>query len=309
MSTRFFDKEDYSVEDLQKLIQDQIEESINLDYKSAKSLDKSDSKKREIAKDISAFANSDGGIIIYGMQEENHKPISIDFADGELFNKEWLENVIDSNIQQKIQGIRIFPIRIDSNIKKTVYVVKIPASSEAPHISADKKFYRRYNFKSVPMEEYEVKLLYSRTSKAEIDFHSFLRNNIEEYQANNGRMEISCDYEIHIINTSNSIEKHCKVEAAFANIEGLKVGFSYLQQSNIKHHTSIEKGQVLSAYNDSPIFPDEIYSILKFSLKIDKLDYADFEDNASLDLKLYDSSGIKTTEYKINELKRIESKE
>ena len=309
MSTKFFDKEEYTFDDLQDLIQNQIEESINLDYKSAKSLDQSDTKKRELSKDVSAFANSDGGIIIYGMQEENHKPKSIDFVDGELFNKEWLENVIDSNIQQKIQGIRIYPIRIDSDIKKTVYVVKIPASSQAPHISADKKFYRRFNFKSVPMEEYEVRLLYNRTSKAEIDFYSFIRNNIEEYEVSNGRMEISCDYEVHIINISNSIEKHCKVEAAFTNIDGLKIGFSYLQQSNIRHQTSIDKGKILSAYNDSPIFPDEIYSILKFTLKIDEFDYDDFEENASLELKLYDSSGTKTTEYKINELKPIERKD
>ena len=309
MHTKFFDKEDYTFEDLKNLIQDQIEESINLDYKSAKSLDKSDTKKHEISKDISAFANSDGGIIIYGMQEENHKPKSIDFVDGELFNKEWLENVIDSNIQQKIQEIRIYPIRIDSDIKKTVYVVKIPASSEAPHISADKRFYRRFNFKSVPMEEYEVRLLYNRTSKAEIDFYSFLRNNIEEYEVGNGRMEISCDYEVHIINISNSIEKHCKVLAAFTNIDDLKIEFSYLQQSNIRHRSSIDKGKILSAYNDSPIFPDEIYSILKFSLNIDKFDYADFEEYASLELKLYDSSGIKTTEYRIKELKPIEKKE
>ncbi len=309
MITGFFDKEEYSFEDLQKLIQDQIEESINLDYKSAKSLDTAGTKKREIAKDISAFANSDGGIIIYGVQEENHKPVSIDFVDGELFNKEWLENVIDSNIQQKIQGIRIFPIRIDSDIKKTVYVVKIPASSEAPHISADKKFYRRYNFKSVPMEEYEIRLLYNRISKAEIDFHSLLRGNVEEYEGENGRMKISCDYEVHLINISNSIEKHCKIEAGFINIEGLKVGVNYLQRSNIKHHASIDKGKVLVAYNDSPIFPDEIYSILEFSVITDSVDYDDFEDNASLELTLYDSSGIKTTSYKINGLKPLKRKE
>lgn len=309
MSLRFFERESYSVQDLENLIQNQIEESINLDYKSARSLDKTDGKKRELAKDISAFANSDGGIIIYGMIEENHKPTALDFIDGETLNKEWLENVIDSNIQQKIQGIKIFPIRVDTDIKKTIYIVKILSSSDAPHISADKKYYRRYNFKSVPMEEYEVRLLYSRKSESELDFHSFLRSNIKEFEDNNGQTKIACDFEVHLINSSNSIEKNCKIEAAFTNISGINVGFSYLQQSNIQHRTSIEKGKVLIAYNDSPIFPEEIYSILKFTLNVDKCDYENFVKNTSLELKLYDSSKLKTTEYKLNQLKSISQNE
>ena len=52
---------------LQRHIDDGIEESLNLDYKDARSIAKSDSKKREITKDVSAMANSDGGIIIYGI--------------------------------------------------------------------------------------------------------------------------------------------------------------------------------------------------------------------------------------------------
>lgn len=186
MGLSFFDKEMYSYEDLVNLIENQIEESINLDYKSAKSLDNTDLKKRELAKDVSAFANSDGGIIIYGIQEENHKPTRLDFVNGNEYTKEWLENVIDSNIQQKIHGIKIYPIRINSDIKETVYVVKIPSSSSAPHISADKKYYRRYNFKSVPMEEYEVRLLYNRTSRAEVDIHSLFMNFKEEYDGPSG---------------------------------------------------------------------------------------------------------------------------
>ena len=36
-------------------------------------MSKDDKKKAEIAKDVSAFANSDGGIILYGIEEQEHK--------------------------------------------------------------------------------------------------------------------------------------------------------------------------------------------------------------------------------------------
>ena len=55
--------------DLDSLILNHIEENIHLDYKAADALSKSDNKKKEISKDVSAFANSDGGVIIYGIRE------------------------------------------------------------------------------------------------------------------------------------------------------------------------------------------------------------------------------------------------
>ena len=50
-------------------------ESIHIDYKAGKALS---GKAKEISKDISAFANSDGGYVIYGVSEKEHLPTSID---------------------------------------------------------------------------------------------------------------------------------------------------------------------------------------------------------------------------------------
>ena len=57
--------------DLDRLIADGVEENISLDYKAADSLQNTDGKKKEIAKDISAMANSAGGVIIYGIKEHD----------------------------------------------------------------------------------------------------------------------------------------------------------------------------------------------------------------------------------------------
>ena len=62
-------KEIITEEDINQLISTKTEESIHLDFKQAEALSKNDKKKSEIAKDISAFANSDGGIVIYGLKE------------------------------------------------------------------------------------------------------------------------------------------------------------------------------------------------------------------------------------------------
>ena len=122
----FYDKVEYTLEDIYSLIENEVEENIHLDYKGAGALEKCDKKRTEITKDVSAFANSDGGIIVYGLSEEGHKPKDISPIDGSILTKEWLENVI-MRIQPRIENVKIFPIR-NGSLSNSLYVVKIPKS-------------------------------------------------------------------------------------------------------------------------------------------------------------------------------------
>lgn len=302
MSKSFFNKEEYHWNDLEDLMSNEIEESINLDYKSARSLDKSDRKKKEIAKDVSAFANSDGGIIIYGIVEENHKPQEIDFVDGNDLTKEWLENVIDGNIQQRILDILIYPIRKNNDLQKTVYIVKIPPSVNAPHISSDNKYYKRYNFKSVPMEEYEVRMLYNRESGAQMDFCRVSTLNRGHEKAHDGDIRVNIEIQIEVQNISKVIEKNCKIEVTFQNITELGMSFSYERNACISHKFSKEKSYILTSYNNSPIFPDEEYLIIKFNVAIRRNAISDFKEKAVMEVKLFDSTGTTEDKYEMNEL-------
>ena len=145
--------------DLLELIQNEVQEDIQLDYKASAALLNTESKKKEISKDVSAMANSAGGVLIYGIIEKGHIPKNLDEGvDPNETTKEWLEQIINSRIQRKINGMKIFPIELKTlNPGKFAYVVSIPQSSRAPHQAHDKRFYKRYNFESVPMEEYEIR--------------------------------------------------------------------------------------------------------------------------------------------------------
>jgi predicted HTH transcriptional regulator len=154
------DKTSWTEEDIKNLIVNQVKENINLDYKASASLARmNDSCKKELSKDVSAFANSDGGILVYGVVEIGNIPIRIDDGfDPNVVTREWIEQVIDSNIKRKVDGIRIYQVDLSGEKSgRVVYVISIPQSTDAPHMANDNRYYKKYNFKSNPMEDYEVR--------------------------------------------------------------------------------------------------------------------------------------------------------
>jgi hypothetical protein len=142
---------------LQGLIDDEIAESLTLDYKKSQSLAKDSQSRDELCKDVSAFANAAGGQIVYGIPERDHKPQPLDSGvPNDIIDREWIERVIDSRVHPRIEGLLITPIPYDAN--HTGYVISIPqALARAPHQAPDKKYYKRQNFQSVPMEDYEIR--------------------------------------------------------------------------------------------------------------------------------------------------------
>ena len=165
-----------NLEDIRRMIADGVEENISLDYKAAEALQNTDGKKKEIAKDVSAMANAAGGIIIYGIKEfdekeKSHLPERITPITRTSFTKEQLEQIINSNISPKIQGIIIHSISLE-NPDEVIYVVEIPQSSTAHQNTRDKLYYKRHNFLSEAMLDYEIRDVMNRLQHPviEMDF-------------------------------------------------------------------------------------------------------------------------------------------
>ncbi len=155
----------WTVRDIEKIIHNNLTEMKNLEFKRLAAL--TPDSKNEISKDISSFANSGGGIIIYGIAETKEgNSIILELEDGldsnDRHGKEWLENVIMSRISPKIEGLYINPIKLEN--ERYIYAVIIPQSNTA-HMAGNHRYYKRHNFKSEPMEDYEVRDVMNRMDK------------------------------------------------------------------------------------------------------------------------------------------------
>lgn len=167
----------WTQERLQAYIDNGIEESLTLDYKAAPALDRTDSKKKEITKDISSMANSAGGILIYGIAEypdeaRKHLPERIDPISRKQFPKEWIESIA-SNIHPRINDLCIIPVSLQSDGDHVAYVVVVPQSTTA-HQATDWRYYKRYNFQSIPMEDHEVRDVMGRDKHPKVSLEFLL---------------------------------------------------------------------------------------------------------------------------------------
>lgn len=219
--------------DLQRLVGEGIEESLVLDYKASAALSKDNAKVNELCKDVSAFANSAGGQIVYGIIEDGHKPQRIDDGiDGELLNREWLENVLLTRIQPRIEGLDIKPIRLESG--RTAYVVTIPqAMSRAPH-QANDRYFRRYNFSSVPMADYEVRDAMKRVSTPDLtcvlEMEGIPRRTIQFESPHSGQSEpfnLSCT----ITNHSSVPAEHVIASVYFDDTFFVQTGAWFMEKA------------------------------------------------------------------------------
>lgn len=132
-----------NLNDLQLLVANKVKEGSQLDYK-LKLPESNDKGKVELLKDISAFANTSGGYLIYGIEEKDavaDKIIGIEdfnFDDQKLY----IENLVRTNIEPRLVGLEFQEIDLDS--LHTVLIIRIPRSWNSPHVVSFAKHWRFY---------------------------------------------------------------------------------------------------------------------------------------------------------------------
>lgn len=150
-----FEQKNIDQDYLESLISNKIEENDQLDYK----IEVTDNN-AEIAKDISSFANTNGGNIIYGIEEEKNKPIRI--APIRIVGlRERLDQITHNGIDPPL-NIKIWPVDVDIGGESgQVYILYIPKKYPLLHFAKkNKRYYKRTNFTSTPMEKPEIDLAY-----------------------------------------------------------------------------------------------------------------------------------------------------
>ncbi|MBA7499437.1 hypothetical protein ES704_02181 [subsurface metagenome] len=135
---------DLQEQDLQRLVNDQVQERDTVEYK-RDMYGNSDDDKREMLRDITSMANHHGGYIVVGIEEDEEGiPTRIDGIEAGNHIERITNSCLD-NIDRRIVGLGVEDISLSNG--RVVIVISIPESINAPHMVTYKglnQFWKRH---------------------------------------------------------------------------------------------------------------------------------------------------------------------
>jgi len=173
---------DYQI--LNEYIEKQQEENLYLEFKEISNAELSHKDdRRNFSKALSGFSNSDGGIIIWGVNARKNasgtdcacelKPIN----NLSLFISK-LNGFTGQFITPIIEGVRHEKIEINTNngFIKTF----IPQSNSGPHMAkvADNKYYKRSGDSFYPMEHFDIEDMFGRRKKPKLEIFTKIKQGV-----------------------------------------------------------------------------------------------------------------------------------
>lgn len=228
--------------DLQDLVTNEVVESRTIEYKL--SLPGSgDEDKKEFLADVSAFANTIGGDLVFGIDEKDGVPVKIEGIDCSNLDAEMLrlESIITTGLQPRVSH-NIQPIKLSSG--KNILVIRIRNSLLAPHRVIFKnldRFYGRNSTGKYSLDVDQLRTAFLQSGSFEEKIKEFHTTRIMEIEA--GRAQLP------LIGKSKIIINVIPLESITSRIS---------LTSNRLHEIQKSKETPLKLINDSGWFAPQI---------------------------------------------------
>ncbi len=155
----------WTTDDLKNLIGQA--ESVRLDFKQSRLLNESHERiTNNLSREVSAFANTEGGTIVIGIIErhEGKARIADRFDDGvdiKTWSPERIQQLCESNISPPLRGLRVKAIPLDEARTKHAVAVYVPQGNTV-YQARDRRYYGRSEYESKPLLDHEIRLLMFR---------------------------------------------------------------------------------------------------------------------------------------------------
>ncbi|WP_206922213.1 AlbA family DNA-binding domain-containing protein [Alicyclobacillus suci] len=144
---------------------------------------------KEFMADITSFANTDGGVILYGIEERKEdgkntgipaQIVGIEKGKADFIQQK-IENMLRDNVDPRLPNVIAHPIDVSG---RTVLAIGVPRSLFAPHmVRKDSKFYARNSISKFPMDTHQIRQAMLQSVGWEKEADNFRRSRIMDMMA------------------------------------------------------------------------------------------------------------------------------
>lgn len=125
--------------------------------------------RKELGKQVSAFANSGGGCLVFGISKSGQLEPCEEVVGRQLM-KDHLSTLVELCVEYPIRHFRVHRVPFSEDPQKSVFVVEIEDSPAAPHQAKEVRgYFYRIDGHSLPAPHFHIELLRSRATKAVLE--------------------------------------------------------------------------------------------------------------------------------------------
>lgn len=198
--------DDLTRTDIESLVTDAVRESKALDFK-RDAVGGRDDDKREFLADVSAFANTVGGDLVFGVEEEQGVAAAVpglvlEDPDAEILR---LEQIIRSGLEPRLPGVEIRWLPFEG--ASGVLLVRVRRSWAAPHrvtFRGDSRFYGRSSAGKFPLDVAELRTAFLAAEEVPERIRAFRRERCSVIESGDGAMQTGegAQLVVHVVPTS-----------------------------------------------------------------------------------------------------------
>ncbi|MFH9757290.1 helix-turn-helix domain-containing protein [Streptomyces griseus] len=129
--------DDLTEADLQRAVDSQIPEGVDLDWKKD-FYPGTDAGKKELAKDVCAMANTAGGMVVIGVDDgkQDHAYALDPCEPAPGRGEEWIRSVLANWVQPVVPSVGVRSVKSSTEAGKVYWLLTVPPSTQTPHAVA-----------------------------------------------------------------------------------------------------------------------------------------------------------------------------
>jgi len=182
--------EETQLNDIYRFIDEKQEENLSLEFKTIKNGSKiSKDDKKNYAKALSGFANSSGGIVVWGIYASKNE-LDIDCAietnpikDVRHFVSR-LNELENDAVSPHVDGVRHKKIFLENSTDCGFAVTLVPESLSGPHMAklGEYRYYKRSGDTFYKMEHFDIEDMFGRRKKPKLQISSLVEKRKEIFK-------------------------------------------------------------------------------------------------------------------------------